>query len=453
MFNASLAPQAPTIQERLSVPNRWSNLNKTISGFGDMQAQKYQGGQQLQMAQAQQLANAQAMYMAYTGKRNPNIDAMLTSNPYGKFILPQGQPLAQSGQGQPMNNQVASTLFGVSPAQSMASSSNMPFAMGMPGGDQSSQMAPSNGSVPSSGSMSSVNPSSGPVQTSMTSEMQPYVGMVPKSITTANPAGEGIVAGAKEYATKMSGEAAGAQTGVAKDIQQLAMVKNAIKPLVENYDKVYNSKVAGNIPAGGDIYGSTLVKHADAIPRFAQGIVPPETQNAAGQFLANRNELTVKLQPMLSQQFGKDGSSRIMETLINMSKQELGDLNTPRDQFHGQITGTINSLYRIAKASQAYKEDLQASGQAAPEPEVAAQEIARRMQSQTLSSDEQKELQGLIDDTLGNKKQPSGSMNPLMNDSKQGNVSRGTKFTEGNTYVDAKGNKAMYKNGQFLEVK
>lgn len=374
-----------------------SDLVKNASGYLMEQHKKVQD---LQLQQAQDLSKFKTLdQIYYGGAHSSQLDDLLSQNPYGKkLVSQQPQSLSTAGQGQTPG--------------SMAAGANM---IGMPGMSTMSgqSVLPSpivNGSNGSSGtSMSPMNPTNGPVVTGMTQKA-----FEPPSITMQNPAGEAAVAGAKGYSEKMSGEMAGAQVGTAKDIQQLGMIKNAIKPLVESYDKAYNSK-AGGLPAAGDIYGSTIAKNTDFIPRaFQNSIVPADTQKATGQFLANKNELVTKLQPLLSQQFGKDGSSRIMESLLNMSQQEIGDLNTPRDQFHGQLTGTISSLYRIAKASQAYKQDLQNSGQSAPDPDVAAQEIAKRMQLQTLQPEEQKELQGMIDDTLGNKPQQGGSQNPIM---------------------------------------
>lgn len=423
MFRSNMADQYsnftnPTIQPEQKYGFQGANQSLQAAGGGIAQylLQRQQQGQGLQLQQAQQLANAQAMSMAYTGRRNPNIDVMLSQNPYGKFIMPQGGQSQGAGTPQPGSNVMSSTLMGVSPASAMFGAGGNVTPMGAPtsqtGGQTTPQVGQSQGGT---ANFSPFNPlASGPVATSSTSEYQPYVGMIPKSVTTQNPAGEAAVAGAKSYAEKSAAAQQGAQESESRDIQQLAMVKNAIKPLVDNYNQVYDSKALG-LPAAGDIYGSNIVKNADYIPRGLQNsIVSPDTQKAAGQFLANKNELVTKLQPLLSQQFGKEGSSRIMENLIKMSQQEIGDLSTPKDQFKGQIAGTLSSLYRISKASQAYAKDLSASGQPTPDPSVAAQEISSRMAMQDLSPSEQKELSGMIDDVMGKKYLPTtADFNPL----------------------------------------
>lgn len=372
--------------------------------------------QQLQIQQAQDLSKARTMAQLYYPQAIPQVESMMAQNPYARRAFPQAS-LSQAGQPQqqPMggNPNMFGSMIGA-PGTNIYGNGIFPTPGGSP--------TPSVG-----GSMSPMNPVNAPVSTggSVTSG-----GMEPPKISQSftNPAAEAQVQSAKTGAETMTTAQTEANIGATKDAQQLGMIKNAIKPLAESYDKVYNSKVGGILPAGGDIYGSTIVKNADMLPRAIQSsVVNPDTQQAAGQFLANKNELVTKLQPLLSQQFGKDGSSRIMESLLNMSQNEIGDLNTPRDQFHGQLTGTISSLYRIAKAAQAYKTDLDTSGQPAPDPQVAASEIFRRMNLQAQSPQEQKELQGMIDETLGNKKMGgatgsfSGSMNPVSQAKPQAN--------------------------------
>ncbi len=376
-------------------PMGWQGANASLSqaiASGAQYLQKQQAAvQELQLKQAEDLSKAHIVASQYYPQAVPALQKMMAENPYAKKAFGNQTPVDPSQQGQMGGN--PNVFAGM---------------MGAPGANYQGQgVLPVNADGTAN---AGAGVSQNPVFTSAK-----MGGGKPPEYSVANPAGEAIVSGAKEYASKMSGEQAGAQAGTSKDIQQLGMITNALKPLVESYEKVYNSKVGGVLPAAGDVYGSSVVKNADWLPRGIQSnVVNPDTQKAAGQFLANKNEIVTKLQPLLSQQFGKDGSSRIMESLLHMSQNEIGDLNTPRAQLHGQITGTVGSLYRFVKAAQAYKQDLQTSGQQPPDPNTAASEIMRRMQAQTLQPAEQKELQGLIDDTLGNKPQ-AGSMNPVMN--------------------------------------
>lgn len=392
-----------------AMQNRYNAPATALNSVTQYLSGQQQKVQDLQMQQAQDLSKFKTLDQVYYGGAHQyQLDQLLSQNPYGKHLVTPKQNMGNAGQApspMPGNPNSGGAMIGA-PGTSQFGAGVLPMPISGGGNAQS---------APSGAPMSPMNPINSPVVTGGSTTQKAFE---PPSFsqTYANPAAEANVAGAKEFSGKMAGEQAGAQAGVAKDTQQLAMITNAIKPLAENYDKVYNSKVGGVLPAAGDVYGSTIVKNADWLPRGIQNsVVPPETQQAAGQFLANKNELVTKLQPLLSQQFGKDGSSRIMESLLNMSQNEIGDLNTPRDQFHGQITGTISSLYRIAKASQAYKQDLDTSGQSSPNPTVAAQEIMKRMSLQNMGPSESKELQGLIDGTLGNNSSTgvSGSFNPV----------------------------------------
>lgn len=383
---------------------------KNISGYALSQQQKIMD---LQLQQAQDLSKFKTLdQVYYGGSHTQQLDSMLSQNPYGRHLVTPQPNLGNAGQ-QPMsgNPNIGGAMIGA-PGSSPYGAGPLPTS--------------SNAGQPSgSPSVGSMNPVNGPVSTggSVTGG-----GMEPPKFSQSftNPAGEAQVQAAKTGAEGTTTAQVEANVGVSKDAQQLAMITNALKPLAQSYDKVYNSKVGG-LPAGGDNYGSLIVKNADMIPRFGgfqDSIVPPDIQQASGQFLANKNELVTKLQPLLSQQFGKDGSSRIMESLLNMSQGEIGDLSTPRAQFHGQLTGTISSLYRIAKATQAYRQDLQTSGQQPPDPQTAAQEITKRMSLQNMGPAEQKELQGLIDNTLGNKIGGAtgsfgGSQNPVTNTPQQ----------------------------------
>lgn len=383
---------------------------KQIGNYAINQQQKIQD---LQYQQASDLSKFKTLDQAYYGGyHSQQLDQLLSQNPYGRHLVTPNTSISNSGQGSSIaggNMNIGGEMIGAPGAGA--------FGVGaLP------TVPTSTGSSPATGaSMNPLNPVNGPVVTggSMTAG-----GMEPPKFSQSftNPAAEAQVQTAKTGAETMTTAKTEANIGQTKDAQQLGMIVNAIKPLAESYEKVYNSKVGGILPGAGDIYGSTIVKNADVLPRAIQSsVVNPDTQAAAGQFLANKNELVTKLQPLLSQQFGKDGSSRIMESLLNMSQNELGDLNTPRAQFHGQLTGTISSLYRIAKAAQAYKNDLDQSDQQPPDEKTAANEIMRRMSMQKIGPQEQQELQGLINDTIGTPKiggttgSFGGSMNPVNN--------------------------------------
>lgn len=371
----------PSVSEVLSIPTRWGGVTNGANSMADMLAQRQTQGQGLQLEQAKQLANAQAMSMAYTGRRNPNIDAMLSQNPFGKFIMPQGWQPQGAGSPQPGNNIMSSVLMGNSPASAMfgAGGNVSPIGMGMPGAMPTEQGQQTQGQGGGSANFSPFNPvSSGPVATSATSEFQPYIGMVPKSITTQNPSGESVVSQAKaqgeanvaptkEFSTKMAGSQALAQENLVRDNTQMMSVFQTLKNLHDIHSTLAKSNLAGtdlgNLAQNNLGHVGTFAAMLGQNPANVQrSIVSPENQNLLGQFTAGRNEgITRAIQP-LQNQVDKVGSSRISDTLLHMTEGEYGKLDDTQDQFDGKTLGTAKTLYRITLASQRYAEMLKAKG-------------------------------------------------------------------------------------------
>lgn len=394
-----------------SEPSGWAAMNQNLGkGMNSLTQMLMQRELAKQTMQQQMALEAGKSYADVWAKNQDPIARALTMGKLGQLGFPVGN---MGGMGGPdlgqllQGNPYANTVF----------PNGIPQSAPMQGNQQSQQM-PFMGGNPmmgGGGSMSLVNPMG---QQSPQSNQGDLVaenikmglfGPMPPDFTNI-PAVQ-KVEGAKKQASDMATARAGATVSSARDIQQLGMIKNALKPLVQSYETALSKGFAG------DKYGSNVVKNLGWIPSPLQGkVVPKDIQNASGQFISNKNELITKMQPLLSQQFGQAGSTRIMESLLNMSGGEVGDLSTPRDQFHGQVEGTMRSLYRIAKASEAYKQDLENSGQK-PNENTAAQEIFNRMQLQQLSPEEDKNLQGMIDDVLGKNKQIF--QNPIQNSSQK----------------------------------
>lgn len=396
---------APSLQELLAAqpPSNWANMTSSVNSLRDYLAQQSALKQQLQIGQAQEYAKAQAdvwakmqdpltqalekarlaqggFPMQMLGNMNTNIPTMadmLKGNPYAKYVTPQSMG---SNMGQ-YNANTAPSSQGVS--NQIISQGSQP----VPIGGQASSVASFN-------PLAAGNPINGGLAQE-TVKMSPYGTQMPAEYT--NIPAVNAVKEAGQYATDMGKAKGEAKIGTSRDVQQLGMVQGALKNLVSNYNDLNKAGAAG------DIYRGFGMSHLGMLPKEMQGVVPEDIQNKSGQFISARNELITKMQPLLSQQFGAAGSSRIMESLLNMSKTEIGDLSTPKPQFEGQVEGTIKSLYRISKASQAYEQDLANSGQPAPDPDTAAREIFNRMQSQKLSPEEENSMQSIINDTLGRK--------------------------------------------------
>lgn len=228
--------------------------------------------------------------------------------------------------------------------------------------------------------------------TSQTSSTDPITGLTTGSTTLTNiPAKV-----AETKATDIAKEQANAQIGSARDTAQLQMVAQGIKNMNEIHKELSDKGAAGNSLA------NLILNNYQHIPNkdIQNKVVPPDIQKLSGKFTSARNETLVKVQPILSQQFGQAGTSRIMESLINLSKGEFGDLSTPHAQFEGQAEGTLGSLFRIKIASDKYLEELKKSGQKIPTDE---KEVINGIYSNMadLSPEQQKQLNGLVENTLG----------------------------------------------------
>lgn len=250
-----------------------------------------------------------------------------------------------------------------------------------------------------------------------TAPMQPSSGQGVISDQTLNIAGVPISTkvdypaadAAKAAATDMAKEQTAANTTASRDTAQFQMVAQGIKNLNELHKNLVNKGFAG------DMYRGALSENLDKLPVEVQKKFPgltTDVQKDIGKFVSGRNELLVKVQPILSQQFGQAGSVRIMESLVNLSKQEFGGLGTPRAQYEGQAEGTLGSLYRIKIASDKYLEELKKSGNPIPPntPEGEA-EVARGISANMsdLSPEQEKQLRDIVSNTLGKKESlPNG---------------------------------------------
>lgn len=238
-----------------------------------------------------------------------------------------------------------------------------------------------------------INQSSSTPNQGIVSDQTLNVAGVPISTKVEYPAADA----AKVSATDMAKEVTAAKVTSSRDTAQLQMVAQGIKNLNEIHKNLVDKGYAG------DIYRGALANNIDKIPSELQKNIPEDVQKNIGKFTSARNEILVKVQPILSQQFGQAGSVRIMESLVNLSKGEFGDLSTPRGKFIGQAEGTLGSLFRIKMASDRYIKDLKESGQEMPKDESAvAQGIYSKIAE--LTPEQDKQLQGLIENTLGEAK-------------------------------------------------
>lgn len=135
--------------------------------------------------------------------------------------------------------------------------------------------------------------------------------------------------------------------GTLKDSSVLNMFGSVIKDLVSARDEAEKGGFAGN-------KYKQLLGRGVSEGYIPEGLIPfqtPEGLNAANRFISARNETITRMQPILSEQFGERGSMRIMDSLIKMAQQEIGDLNEPRKAFIGKAEGTLKNMYRFLKGS------------------------------------------------------------------------------------------------------
>lgn len=215
---------------------------------------------------------------------------------------------------------------------------------------------------------------------------------VPTDTSVTYPAAKA----AEASATDLGKATAEAQKTSARDTAQLQMVSQGIKNMNEIHKELSDKGFAGNSLANAVLTNYQHLPNS----KLQNAVVPQDVQKLSGRFTSARNETLVKVQPILSQQFGEAGSVRIMESLLNLSKGEFGDLSTPHAQFEGQAEGTLGSLYRIKLASDRYLQELKNSGQSIPKDEKSVIDgISSNMSD--LSPAQEAQLKGLVDNTLG----------------------------------------------------
>lgn len=247
------------------------------------------------------------------------------------------------------------------------------------------------------------------VQSGANTETDPFSGITTQKNTFISPGAEAT----KTSATDIAKAQTEAQIGKARDTAQFGMIAQGLKNLNDIHKELSDKGFAGNAWSNGVIDNYNKIPNIEGL---RDKLVPPDVQNLAGKFVSARNEALVKVQPILSQQFGQAGTSRIMESLVDLSKGEFGDLNTPHAKFEGQTEGTLGSLFRIKAASDKYLDLLKQSGQSIkdiPNTPEGQKRVIDGISSQMtdLTSDQKKELQNIVDSTLGRKK----SDNPIKN--------------------------------------
>lgn len=210
---------------------------------------------------------------------------------------------------------------------------------------------------------------------------------------------------AEDMTKKLKEQQVRAGESVSRDAANLNMMMGVFKNAMSTYDSAAKGGLAGNVYkkmladaiTGGKIDEKWAIKAG----------IKPDTIKSAAAFTSARNEMMTRMQPILSEQFGKEGSMRIMESLLNLAQQEIPDLSAGRNTYAGKVSGTLKNFYRMAKGGIDYASRL---GVNAKQVESMKPEDVNRLASQiwnmstiNLSPEEEAQLNSQIDNVLGNK--------------------------------------------------
>ena len=416
------------------------NTQQAIQNIGGYLKDQQEKVQSLQMQQAGDLSKARTMAMLYYPQSVPAIDSMASQNPYSRRAFPNQQQgsMGQAGQsGKPMggNPNMMGSMIGAP--------GTTPYGTGM-------LPTPQTGSPDTSGGSTGGGVSMNPVSTGMTVTSggleppkfsQSIVNPVGTTIDSqAKAQGEANVAPSKAYSTKMAETQALGSENLARDNTQMTSVFATLKNLHDIHSQLASQNLAGThlgeigqdaMPYVGDVAALTGQKPAD----LQNKLMSPDNQNLIGQFQSGRNEgITRAIQP-LQNQVDKTGSSRISESLLDMTKGEYGELTDPQAAFDGKSIGTAKTLYRITLASQNYADQLKAQGLKLNSndpnfnPNTIAQHIYQQAQGIQFTPAQAKDFNGYANQIIGSKGidysgvlPKQGSQNPIMGQqTKQGN--------------------------------
>lgn len=143
-----------------------------------------------------------------------------------------------------------------------------------------------------------------------------------------------------------------AQKSLARDSANVNMFAGVGRQLMDYYDDAYKNGLAGDRYRAG--LGQAIVE--GSVPRELSGMLP--SSKPVGQFNAISNEWMTRMTPVMQEQFGKDGGSRIMDSMLKMAAKEVPGLNQPRDAVQGQLAATVKNMMRFTFGTADYRSRL-----------------------------------------------------------------------------------------------
>lgn len=139
-----------------------------------------------------------------------------------------------------------------------------------------------------------------------------------------------------------------AQKSVARDSADANMMAGVGRQMMDYYDQADKNGLAG------DKYRAWFgQKIADgSFPKEMSGLLPDASP--VGAFNTVGNEWKTRMSPIMQEQFGKEGSSRIMDSMLSMMDKEVPGLAQPRNVVQSQLKATYKNLVRFTFASGDY---------------------------------------------------------------------------------------------------
>jgi hypothetical protein len=225
-----------------------------------------------------------------------------------------------------------------------------------------------------------------------------------------------------DSAKKMQGDSLDAAQTTSRDIAQFNMLGDTLKGLTGYYDQASKGGFAGDKLKAG--FGNLITEGYLPKGIYDKVISTDQKEGLKGvsAFVAGRNELITKLQPMLSQQFGKEGTTRIMDSMLKMTNKEIGSLDQPRDAFIARSKATMKNMHRFIKGSADYASRLgiDANKLANMKPEDVDSFVKGAITSTSLSEKDDKSLEDYLNKMTEQQTGSSeGSFSDLKNMAKQ----------------------------------
>jgi hypothetical protein len=145
--------------------------------------------------------------------------------------------------------------------------------------------------------------------------------------------------------------------------------------------------------------GNALKKVGTQLASKGVVIGDPMTYKSSAAIIGKRVEFVSKMMPMLTQQIGKEGSVRLVESIFNKLGQTIPDESTPPELAREQMYQSLLSAYRTRRAL----EQMDLSGikdMSKGEFDSFAADVANRTNAIEMTGEEQKSFENMASKAL-----------------------------------------------------